>query len=397
MITPTDLIQEAGIFVSWGIPAFPLTGKKPRCKWKPLQRRRPSDREINRLFHQPDVDGIGVVPGPFSGGFAVRDYDDAEAYHRWAGDHPDLARTAPTVRTRRGFHVWTRSTTPAYRRCGDGEFIADGRHFTVVPPTRHPSGVLYEWLNGPPLGPSEFPLVDPVRAGFVTPEVPLPEGPKWPIRYSASSSAFSDSAALVGAGLPAAVRACILRTLPERVGERNAKVFRFARALRDFVPDDAPPRLLHDAISEWWRLALPVIGTKEVGVTLAAFRRAWADVRVPLSQSRPVRAMARGVAKARGAGADRAGLVLALCRELSAEAGRTFFLSRRQAATVTGVPETTARRLLERLVASGQLVIVRKGKPSPTGRTGTTWYRLGGVGEIHDMNAADSPQLTALT
>ena len=370
MITPTDLIQEAGILVSWGLPAFPLTGKKPRCKWGPFKHRRPSDSELSRLFHQPDVDGIGVVPGPFSGGFAVRDYDDAEAYHRWAGDRPSLARAAPTVRTRRGYHVWTRSTSPAYRRCGDGEFIADGRHFTVVPPTRHPSGVLYQWVNGPPLGPSEFPEIDPYEAGFLPPN----RGPKAADADIRHSALLCSSVPPVGAQLSALIREAVRRTLPRGPGRRNGQLHQFARALRDLVPDDAPPGVLYDAVAEWWRQALPAIGTKDFETTRADFRRAFAAVRVPMSQSRPVRAMRRGAR-----GTDSRSRLLGACWALAAETGGAFFLSARSAGEAISVGKSRADVLLKNLVAAGELVVVKKGKPSRTGRTGTTWSRLAGA------------------
>lgn len=393
-VTVEDLLQEACILADWGLPPFPLSNKKPRCRWKHFQKRPPGDPELWRLVRLPGVDGIGVIPGA-GNGFAVRDFDDTGAYQHWALFHPELAGVAPTVRTSRGFHVWVRSTVPLYRKCGDGEFLGDGRHYVVTPPSRHPSGIRYEWVGGPPLGPSAFPLVNPHHAGLlgikpardrhaVASSSEEPHGHRnsaaphaeWPIRHSSSSlpSGLPDP----GVELPGVVRECVLRTLPTRQGQRNARLFRFAQALRGAVPD-ATPALLHDAVTAWWRLALPVIGTKDFGTTLADFRRAWADAEVPLSQSRPLRAMARGVAKA-GTG-DRAAVLLSLCRELAREVGCEFFLSRRTAAEKSGIPERTVRRLLERLVGSGHLVVVKKGRPSARDRTGTVVYRLGDAGK----------------
>jgi len=41
---------------------------------------------------------------------------------------------------------------PTWNIKSTGEFIGDGRHYAVVPPSQHPRGCEYEWLDGPPLG-----------------------------------------------------------------------------------------------------------------------------------------------------------------------------------------------------------------------------------------------------
>jgi hypothetical protein len=276
-----DILQEASILRSWGLSVLPLSQKRPRCKWAHFQRRRPSDKEIGRLFRLSDVDGVGAIPGALNP-FAVRDYDTRSAYRQWAKRHPKLAERAPTVESFRGYHVWSRSTVPLYRRADDGEFIGDGRHYVAMPPTFYPKGATYRWLNGPPLGPSEFPLVDPFETGFVPCEGgSRPRGVD--IRHYYSSCPLPVSLPLPlqeRAELSDAVRECVLKTLPYREGQRNRQLHQFARALRDFVPDDAPPGLLYDAVRFWWQKALPVIGTKEFAPTLTDFRRAWAAVRI---------------------------------------------------------------------------------------------------------------------
>lgn len=368
-MTPEDLIQEASILKSWGFPVFPLTRKRPRCRWRWFQKRRPDDREIGRLFSQRDVDGVAAVPGALNT-FAVRDYDTRSAYRQWAQRHPELAERVPTVESYRGYHVWSRSTVALYRKSGDGEFIGDGRHYVVMPPTLHPKGSSYRWLSGPPLGPSEFPLLDPFEAGFV----PCEGGPRSgrvDIRHSSSSCCLPLP---LPTELPRVVWECVLRTLPHRVGQRNGQLHQFARALRDHVPDDAPPGLLHDAVRLWWQMALSVIGTKDFGTTLADFRRAWAGVRVPMSQSRPLAALRRGVS---GSG-DSTARLLGACRELARETGGEFFLSARTAAAAIGLGKSRAAKLLKKLVADGELKIARRGFVSGSKRR-ATYYRLGGT------------------
>ncbi len=376
MSTTDDLLQEASILRSWGLPVFPVARKLPRCRWKHFQHRTPSDRELARLFRLDGVDGIAAVPGARND-FGCRDFDKPDAYHQWAESHPDLARVAPTVRTGRAFHVWHRTRVRLYRELGDGEYRGDGRHYVVVPPSRHPkTRSLYEWLTGPPLGRSCFPLVDPYEAGFVeagkqsTVDIShLGVPPAYPAGYSGSSPRLlCDST-----DLPEPILEAIYKTQPRRLGERNQRVHRLARALRDHVADDAPPTLLYDVVLQWWKLAVPVIGTKDFGETLTDFRRAWAaESLVSMSDSRPKRAMAKGASKG-GSFQER---LLGLCRELAAETGGSFYLSVRTAAAVLGVSKTWADRLLKALVASEHLEVVVPGRPSIRGRMGTTWYRL---------------------
>ncbi len=93
---------------SCGCTPIPLThAKTPRTRWAHLQTRRPSDTQVEAMFRLNGVGGVGVVTGAASGGLVVRDFDDAAAYEQWSRSHPDLAAIAPTVRTRRGYHVYT--------------------------------------------------------------------------------------------------------------------------------------------------------------------------------------------------------------------------------------------------------------------------------------------------
>jgi Bifunctional DNA primase/polymerase, N-terminal len=370
--SPTDdLIQEASILMSWGFPVFPLVKKVPACRWKHFQSRRPSDREIDRLFRLPGVDGIAAVTGAASGGFAVRDFDRADAYHQWTEAQPQLARSIPTVRTKRGFHVWHRSSEHFYKKLGNGEYIGDSLHFACVPPTRHPEGVDYVWLNGPPIGVSDFPVINPGAVGLLTRSI-TPSGAKPDIRHSSSSLPSLDRLPDSEPVLPDPVYEAVIRNLPGGPGERNEMLFRLARTLKDHVGDDSNPGLLHDAVRVWWLKAYSVIRTKEFTTTIADFRRAWSQVRTPMSQSPPMLALARGASRC---GTTRQRLLRA-CHALAVEVDGQFYLSARTAAGAVGLGKSQAAVHLRALVSAGDLIILKKGIPSRLGRTGTTWYTL---------------------
>jgi hypothetical protein len=217
--------------MGWSV--FPLTGKKtPRVKWGPYQHRRPTDREISKMFALDGVAGIGVVAGRVSGGdghsLVVRDFDTLAGYQRWRDANPALARDAPTVLTRRGRHVYVR--VPGFvrwRKLPAGELIADSSHYACAPPTRHPSGVTYRWDPYLPLGRSDFPVVRLEDTGFVDPnreqsrpqekrrEKPAePEKkPEEPLNGLCANHSLSSPAPY---DLPRALHEAVVRTLPQR-------------------------------------------------------------------------------------------------------------------------------------------------------------------------------------
>ncbi|MBI3465352.1 MAG: bifunctional DNA primase/polymerase [Planctomycetes bacterium] len=88
----------------WVIPIKPGS-KKAACSWKRYQHSRPKPGALRQWFTRRSAYGVAVVLGNVSGCLACRDFDRAEAYECWAGQHPDLARLLPTVRTGRGYHV----------------------------------------------------------------------------------------------------------------------------------------------------------------------------------------------------------------------------------------------------------------------------------------------------
>ena len=168
--SPDALAQQAIRYLAWGLCPIPLIDKRPACRWKRFQYRRPSECQIGRLF-SPNrrINGVGVVVGWVSGGLVTRDFDDPDAYHRWAREHPALAAAAPTVRSGRGFHVHVRTppgTGEVYRRFSDGEVIGTSSHYVAFPPSQHPNGRLYEWVTDS--GDIEpFPLLPIGGTGFL--------------------------------------------------------------------------------------------------------------------------------------------------------------------------------------------------------------------------------------
>jgi len=201
--------------------------KKATGEWKRFQSERPTQDELERLFGGNGVQGLAVVCGPVSGNLVCRDFDLAGAYEAWAKEHPEMAAMLPTVKTGRGHHVYVRSREcTKIEKLGDGELRGGG--YCILPPSKHESGRLYEWIVPPPDG--DFPEVDPVKIGLVP---VLQRRQKTTETTEAIPSALSALSVLsITPAIESEIRQAILRTLPQHEGKREGLVFKFARALK---------------------------------------------------------------------------------------------------------------------------------------------------------------------
>ena len=135
--------------LGWSIIPIAANKKTPALKsWKPFQTRRADEQQIRDWYDKRDDLGLAVVLGAVSGGLTCRDFDDEAAYHAWAAQNPDLAKTLPTARTGRGFHVYFVSDLDHTDKLGDGELRGKGA-IVVLPPSEHSSGVQYRWIIPP--------------------------------------------------------------------------------------------------------------------------------------------------------------------------------------------------------------------------------------------------------
>lgn len=122
--------------------------KKPLVEWKIYQTRRPNIEEIQSWKEQwPDCNWA-MVTGNVSG-VVVVDCDSQEDY--------EFVKSrglphSPTVKTARGFHVYfqyqegVRGLQSVSGR-KDIQLKAEGG-YVLIPPSIHPSGATYQWLDG---------------------------------------------------------------------------------------------------------------------------------------------------------------------------------------------------------------------------------------------------------
>ncbi len=377
-----------------GWSVLPMKGDKcPAAKkWKALQTERTRPADIAGWFGRlKTAEGVGVILGAVSGNLAARDFDDERAYHRWAEAHPDLAATLPTVQTGKGFHVYFRGAGVKTKTLGDGELRGE-RAYTVLPPSPHPSGVVYEWIV--PLPDGELPEVDPHEAGLSRAWIDAGDGGcATESTETTENTEDTEDPEAISEGwnekTRTAIDDAIGRTLPPAFGKRNWHVFKLCRALQS-IPELAgikasQLRRLKPIVREWHRRGLANMHTKDFGTTWADFAYSWPRVRFPEGDDTLRRAIEAAEAATPPAWASedytepRMLLLASLCRELQRFAGEgVFFLSVRTAGGLVGVDPGTACRWLHAFVADGALVEDERGNQS--GRA-TRWRYI--AGDLH--------------
>ena len=358
MTTPN--LREALRLADMNVCTIPL---KPRSKtpalrsWARWQYDRPTDDQLRQWFSDPDI-GLGVVCGEVSGGLVVRDFDQQAAYDNWASVRPDAAASLPTVATARGAHVYARcrGSLPRTQLFHDGELRGD-RSYVVGVPSVHPSGHRYQWLSDEP---TSIPVVD-VTSLFATAATGTPTAATdahkqnpWPVSHSVHGSVHLGEQ-------PHTLAEVVAWHMPTGPGMREKCLFQLARSLKSRSPE-ASPEELAEVFSVWWSRARHVVATKDEKVSLAAFLRAWRNVRVPagarwetavaLADSRPAPCLPPDLARH-----ESLRRLAALCAALSdLSNGAPFFLGCRRAGDYCGSSHATSARDIAEFVSRGVLI-----------------------------------------
>jgi hypothetical protein len=151
--------QALALYEGLGFSIIPLKakGKKPALHaWEEYKSRRPTKEEIASWSQQHWSDGadanVGVVCGAVSGNLVVLDFDLKSAFevfkNEWAATRgKNVANETVVVATGRGFHVYCRvKDMPKSVKLPNVEVKAEG-HYVVAPPSIHPSGKAYQFVN----------------------------------------------------------------------------------------------------------------------------------------------------------------------------------------------------------------------------------------------------------
>jgi Bifunctional DNA primase/polymerase, N-terminal len=405
---------HAARYADWRWSLVRLTGKKCSHPWTRYQTQRADDGQLRKWFDGDSRANIGVVLGEISGGLGVMDFDKMPAFDAWAESHPRLARTLPTVRTKRGAHVYFRREPcavdavrailgkPEHR----GAFALDGGELRItsgcycaVPPSVHPEGPIYSWVKEPTHG--DFPMIDPIEAGFVPCDTADIEDSR---HLKGTTSAVptvshgcdqAGNAAIQPIPNPKTPRSdwsadqsekihfAIASCLPTNKGQRHRMLFKLARELKA-IPAlaDATPEALKPYLKLWHAGAVDTIATKPFEESWLDFAEGWENVKFPAGQGPIDLAFAKASASTPPACAaayeqETVRLLVCLCRELQAVSGNApFFLSSRTAAALFGVDHATAARWLKLLRLDRVIHLVSQGTKK-TGQASTYVYRGG--------------------
>lgn len=132
----------------------PYQSKIPEIEWKQYQTRKPTDAEKQSWFSNNHTN-VAIVCGKVSGGehwLVVTEVDSVPNFEGFKGiAEPklglNLADITPIVRTSRGYHIYWRVKQPVKSaKFPNLEIRSDG-NYVIAPPSVHPSGSVYEWVN----------------------------------------------------------------------------------------------------------------------------------------------------------------------------------------------------------------------------------------------------------
>lgn len=397
--------------VAAGVRAVPTHQKRPTIRWKDLQWRPPTKRELGRaVCEKAGVDGYAVLTGrnPFAPDQSVyaRDFDTVEAYEAWAESAPAAAAALYTVRSGRGYHVYARmpagmpevfvSFADPLRK---GELKAN-RGYIVGPGSLHPSGRRYTPVNFPADAlVTGTPEMHPVAAGFLSQdefdaavrkaERPAAEtAPETPARVKerAPSPAYATLRPLTERQTRR-LRALARRHAVRGEGERHARMWAFERALKGlpFLADQ-PPEAVLEAFEEWHARSRPHMRGKNLEANWRDFWASWPKVKRPGLSTLRDHARARlesdwRPAETRGLsdGCQRVAAVLAeVQRFVTLTYGRPdFFLSFSLLGELAGVSASTACEAVGKLRDLTLVKVVRKGVRCSAGGVATVYEFAG--------------------
>jgi len=148
------ILEQALAYYDQGLTIIPLKqgDKTPALEtWLEYEKERPSREQTESWFSSNNVN-IGIICGDVSNGLVVQDFDSEEAFTKFFGGNTDeIQADAPTIRTGRGIHVWYRTEEPGIRSFRVEELKMDLKAnggYVVAPPSIHPNGSTYTFLNG---------------------------------------------------------------------------------------------------------------------------------------------------------------------------------------------------------------------------------------------------------
>lgn len=296
-----ELLRDCALaYLEAGFIPLPLGGKNGKIPLEGFEDKfldaPPSQWTVRGWFRRRGVTGVGLL---CRGDYAVRDFDKPEEFKAWYDSVCDGGENVPpgiaVVPTSRGGHVHFRTErenlahilpangqwkTLKSEHGGAGELKNGRNSFAVAPPSIRPDkgGFRYKTVAGSLLA---LQRVDPIALGLVpSPDAysPAMQGAADPVGQLSLPAEPSRTAEEITEAANAArerLPEWALATIPDGQGMREDCLWRLAEAIAENggrAYANWPKRM--ELCLDWYRAALPNIGTKELWATEAAFRRA---------------------------------------------------------------------------------------------------------------------------
>lgn len=123
-----------------------LGSKSLGGEWKQYQTERPSREQVEKWFSDGKDHNIRIICGEVSGNLVVIDFDDKAKLEEFLSRYPQVTNT-PIAMTARGGHIYLRTEKSTRSTKIDGIDIQGEGKYVIAPPSIHPSGIQYKWLN----------------------------------------------------------------------------------------------------------------------------------------------------------------------------------------------------------------------------------------------------------
>lgn len=142
------MLKEALMYLSRGYSVFPLHKKSkiPAVEWAEFQRRLPTVDEVTHWFDKRELN-IAIVTGHISK-LVVIDVDTIKD-----GNVEPIYKRFPTelvAKTGNGYHLYYKHpgwTVENRTGIQTGVDVRGDGGYVVAPPSVHPNGATYSWLN----------------------------------------------------------------------------------------------------------------------------------------------------------------------------------------------------------------------------------------------------------
>lgn len=145
------MLPIAMYFLSLGIATIPIfyKSKVPALKtWIEFQTKLPTEVELNNWFSHK-FRNLAVITGWQN--LVVLDFDNFDTYFEWynwaiEGQASMVAQYGLMAVTRRGIHVYVKAPNAKTMKLKGLDIKAQGG-YVLAPPSLHPSGLKYTWIN----------------------------------------------------------------------------------------------------------------------------------------------------------------------------------------------------------------------------------------------------------